>query len=141
MILKIGHLRDSIGQQRAFLESHVALSQAKDISKLRTESLTEFIRLQDLRISARIAFQRARRAEEDRRRDIVQQWLGGIDSWTRHQDAVKARHVGTGNWLLADERFKQWSNLNHCVDPLLWLKGMPGAGSLANLFFLFFSLG
>jgi hypothetical protein len=128
MTSKIDHLRASIGQQRSFIESHVVLSQSKNLSSLHLDTLTEFTKLQDLRISARAEFQRARKAEQDRRRDRIQQWLHAVDSYARHQDAAKLRYAGTGEWLLADDRFKQWLSLDHCADPLLWLNGMPGAG-------------
>lgn len=128
MTSKIAHLRKSIRQQRSFLESHVVLSQSKDLSSLRLEILTEFTKLQDLRISARIEFQRASKAEQDRRREKILQLLGDVNPYAKHQDAAKRRYADTGKWLLADELFKKWFDLDHCVEPLVWLNGMPGAG-------------
>jgi hypothetical protein len=128
MNLKIDHLRASIAHQRMFIERHVVVNQSKELSNLRYDMLAEFRKLQDLRISARIEFQRARAVERDRRRDRIQLFLGAINSHARHEDAIKLRHDATGEWLLRDARFQQWFSPEGCTDPLLWLNGIPGAG-------------
>jgi hypothetical protein len=128
MTSKIDHLRKSIEKQQDFIRDHVNLTQSKDLFVLRLNMLTEFSKLQDLRISTRIEFHRVRKAERDRQRDRIQHWLGSVDSDARHEDATKLRFTDTGTWLLEDHRFKQWFDPDHCVDPLLWLNGMPGAG-------------
>ncbi|QDS77800.1 hypothetical protein FKW77_005655 [Venturia effusa] len=131
MTLKIAHIGESIAQQRSFLESHVVLSQSKELSSLRIELLTEFTKLQDLRISARDAFRRASKVEQDRRYEKILQLLGDVNPYARQQEAAKRRYTDTGKWLLADDTFKRWFDLDHCIEPLIWLNGMPGAGKTA----------
>ncbi|TID17871.1 hypothetical protein E6O75_ATG10516 [Venturia nashicola] len=103
-------------------------SESKALSSLRLGILTEFTKLQDLRISAHVDFQRESRAEQDRRREKILQLLGDVNPYAKHQEAAKRRYADIGKWSLVDDLFKKWFDLDHCVEPLIWLNGMPGAG-------------
>lgn len=70
------------------------------------------------------------------RRTQVQQWLCPIDSELRHKDIMQIIYPGTGEWLLRDHTFQQWSSLDYCANPLLWLNGKPGAGPWASTLFI-----
>ena len=70
------------------------------------------------------------KTEADRRLARVQQWLGAVDICARHESATDKRFAGTGDWLLENHRFQRWFSPDQCVDPLLWLHGMPGAGKV-----------
>ncbi|GME33642.1 hypothetical protein GTA08_BOTSDO08131 [Neofusicoccum parvum] len=51
-------------------------------------------------------------------------WLRCPDVQSNLIAAVEKRQVGTGEWLLCSERFKEWLR-----DPqFLWLTGLPGSG-------------
>ncbi|KAJ7044895.1 ankyrin repeat-containing domain protein [Mycena alexandri] len=52
-------------------------------------------------------------------------WLSPINFFERQEDIFNAREPGTGDWLLADSRFKQWEASS---GEILWCHGMPGAG-------------
>ena len=71
---------------------------------------------------------RAEEAERDRQIVRVQNWLGTANTFARHEDTTKQRFHGTGEWLLRDHPFKNWFCPDQCVDPLLWLQGIPDAG-------------
>ncbi|CVK85016.1 uncharacterized protein FMAN_01938 [Fusarium mangiferae] len=65
-------------------------------------------------------------------------WLRPIDP-AADQDLfskIRAEYPGTGRWLLDNETFKGWIDLQYArIPPLLWLTGLPGAGKtiLASL--------
>ncbi|CAI6332799.1 unnamed protein product [Periconia digitata] len=94
----------------------------------RQASLEEYSSAQAARLQSQQYFEEARAAELDRRRTIVQQWLGSTAAQTRHDSHIMARHPCTGDWLFRDPRFQKWFDFDYCIDPILWLNGIPGAG-------------
>lgn len=85
--------------------------------------------LQDLRIQSRRHFDEQNAAELDRKRLSVHQWLCSTNAQARHEDASRSRHGLSGQWLLKDPRFTKWFSFDFCSEPLLWLSGIPGAGT------------
>jgi hypothetical protein len=133
---KIEQISDSLAQQKVFIESIVSLSQFKEIRDLRLEFQHQSRQLKSDRTRFQAEFNRLREEERDKRHIRVQQWLGAVNSDTRHTDVLKLRHPRTGEWLLSNVRFRNWYNLYHCLDPLLWLNGIPGAGMYALILFV-----
>ena len=66
----------------------------------------------------------------------MQQWLCPPDAQARHEDAARARHGLSGQWLLNYPRFTKWFSFDYCAEPLLWLNGIPGAGTSCALFII-----
>jgi hypothetical protein len=48
-------------------------------------------------------------------------WLSPINFFLRQADIVSARQPGTGEWLLADSRFKKWESSSRGT---LWCRGI-----------------
>ncbi|KAJ3454415.1 hypothetical protein MRS44_018309 [Fusarium solani] len=73
-----------------------------------------------------------------RRRSVVCSWLKATNPDT-DQDRfsnIRADHPGTGRWLFSNQFFNDWFHPQFVtIPPLLWLKGLPGAGKtiLASL--------
>lgn len=114
---------------QAFIRQIEYLS--KDLSSYRNlleerETVVTFKDFESLRLVNWVQFNNVREAELERRRLSVQQWLSFADPETRHEDA--ARHEGTGKWLLQHDLFEKWLSLHYCMEPLLWLSGIPGSG-------------
>jgi len=104
------------------LQRHKAIVEAQ-------ASLVEYQQFEASRAYMKAEFAKLQSSESDRRRSRVQEWLGcAIGSRTRHENANKQRFGNSGQWLLQDQRFKNWFAPNQCIDPLLWLHGIPGAG-------------
>lgn len=57
--------------------------------------------------------------------DKAIKWLSAPDPSLNYNNALKARHVKTGTWLIESEVFLHWT-LN--AGSLLWLHGIPGCG-------------
>ena len=91
-------------------------------------SLEAFKQIQETHTMLRKEFDHKQEQERLFQITRVQHWLGAINSEFRHEDVVHRRHQGTGHWLLGNERFKNWFSPEQCIDPLLWLHGIPGAG-------------
>ena len=80
-------------------------------------------------------YQEARRAREreemNERKQLmarVSQWLAPLSQTARHESFRDARLAGTGQWLIDRPEFRGWLDPEQCVEPLLWLHGIPGAG-------------
>ncbi|KAH8586045.1 hypothetical protein B0O99DRAFT_586459 [Bisporella sp. PMI_857] len=62
----------------------------------------------------------------DEERFKILEWISPIQ-YGKHHDTVKeARTSNTCEWLLQDERFRNWEDASSSV--ILWLQGSPGAG-------------
>jgi hypothetical protein len=117
---KIEEIAKSLQRHKSIIEAQATLIEYEEFQASHTYMKAEFAKLQS--------------SEKDRRYTRVQDWLGStIDSRSRHQDAGKDRFGNTGQWLLQDQRFKNWFAPNQCIDPLLWLHGIPGAGGSCYL--------
>ncbi|KAK4220734.1 hypothetical protein QBC38DRAFT_493568 [Podospora fimiseda] len=97
---------------------------------LGTPSLTELEQIRHQRRLEEAAFEERRRAEFDRRKRAVVQWLSPADSATTHEkhQAARANTLNSGQWLLNHRRFQDWFDPKYCQTPLLWMNGKPGAG-------------
>ena len=91
-------------------------------------TLVEYEKFQAFRAQTKADFAELQVSERDRRSFRVQEWLCPIDSRARDEAASRERFCDTGLWLLQDQRFRSWFLPSQCMDPLLWLCGMPGAG-------------
>lgn len=94
----------------------------------RQATLVEYEQFQEFRAQTKAEFAKLQLAERDRRYFFVQRWLCPIDSRARDEAAGRERFPDTGLWLLQNQCFQDWFAPDRCMDPLLWLCGMPGAG-------------
>jgi len=115
---RITLISQTLRQHRNLVESQTAASQFADFQSHRLATQTEF--------------EAQRKQRQDDARFKVRQWLCIGDSVTRQSEVLKLRHVQTAEWLLHNPLFQRWFSLDHCSDPLLWLTGMPGAGTYTN---------
>ncbi|KAJ7291186.1 ankyrin repeat-containing domain protein [Mycena rebaudengoi] len=61
----------------------------------------------------------------DTEREKIIDWLSPANFFLQQETIFGRRQVGTGEWLLADDRFKQWKTGSGGI---LWGRGAPGAG-------------
>lgn len=112
-------LRD-LREHMALIESQATVAQFSEI--LATRTLVE------------LQFDRDREAEVLKRRMVVHQWLAAANCGADQEAYAKVHqeHVGTGQWLLRENRFCSWFDPVFCSTHLLWMNGIPGAGQLAQ---------
>ena len=62
------------------------------------------------------------------RRQILQ-WLSPLEPQQRHQGVRTNRLNGIGNWVLATNEFREWSDeRDGSIKPVLFCYGNPGVG-------------
>ena len=112
---RIKQFAESMQRHKAILEAQASLVEYQQFEVTSAYMKAEFAKLQS--------------SENDRRCSRVQEWLGcAVNNRTRHENVNKQRFGNSGQWLLQDQCFKNWFASNQCVDPLLWLHGLPGSG-------------
>lgn len=110
-------MRGNIQRHKTLVESQAAVA--------------HFEEAQEARQCAKDAALKAEEAEKRRVMIAVTEWLAPPDSKGDQQQYSKIRseYPNTGRWLLKASKVKKWlDNLNTEV-PLLWLRGIPGAGA------------
>jgi hypothetical protein len=107
-------------------------------------SLMQFKEIQQVRLQAEFDFGEIRKAEEAKRRKDVLEWLSPAN-WEEDQ-AVKAglrsEYPGVCSWILEQKNIQNWRDLSKWNDSrsILWIHGIPGAGTWYCRFFISFKL-
>lgn len=65
------------------------------------------------------------RYQDDQERRAILNWLSPLNNGSRLSDFLAKRHKGTGQWLLASHKFREWLSIKKRT---LFCQGMPGAG-------------
>ena len=132
---KIQQISNNLTEHKQLFSFILQLAQSKELKDqsqrlqdLQSQIEEEFGEVQEFRKQAQEDFDRRKREENFGRRREIHKWLNAVDNGTRHADILKKTHPGTGEWLLKTQQFEKWYKPNHCLDPLLWMSGKPGAG-------------
>ncbi|KAI1339051.1 hypothetical protein F5Y15DRAFT_416361 [Xylariaceae sp. FL0016] len=93
-------------------------------------SIAELEEANRLRVEVQEKFHELHQEFINRRWPDVRQWLSPYDSNLEQISCIKEKEnfPQSGQWLLNDDLFKKWYGPLYCVNPLLWLNGIPGAG-------------
>jgi hypothetical protein len=73
--------------------------------------------------------------ERQRKMKAVSQWLAiGRQSELDHEQYQKVRndYPSTGYWILEHEQMKQWIIADVAEKSVMWMTGVPGAGTLRH---------
>jgi hypothetical protein len=119
---RIGHTLQSLQRRKELLASNA--------------SLLEFQAAQEERAAVEKQFEEMERQEEKRRRIAVAAWLDGAKSRLDQHDAKAEREAypQSGRWLLDRSQVKAWLDCDSAAKPLLWIRGIPGAGKTPRLY-------
>lgn len=109
---------DNIHRMRSVIESGLAVDTAASIREI--QNTTRELRSRILDLSSSI------NTPDDRRLQVMLEWLDAPDPSARHNMVRKGRTEGTGSWLLQGAEFKEWRNSDEMV--VLWMHGIPGCG-------------
>lgn len=85
---------------------------------------------QEARKAQEDRFLKAERTEHDRQLMVVTDKINPINI-TVDQENVSSHWLkgqSFGLWLLENSKMKTWLDPTHIEEPLLWIKGIPGAG-------------
>jgi hypothetical protein len=115
-VLSVEKLKDNISRHCRLIQNRATLSEYEDAQLSRKK--------------ADIDLQELKAANLSRRRDAVLNWLSPAQLNGIHERHITARseNPNAGKWLLENAAMKEWLDPKYCSNPLLWLKGKPGAG-------------
>ena len=108
-------IQNSITRHKALLDSEVTLTHISDAYESRFQALKEY--------------------EENRKFREQQQFKAVKDSlaprlyYDELEAVIESCCRDTGRWILNKAQVKDWSDPNRDTVSLLWLSGMPGAGT------------
>jgi hypothetical protein len=74
--------------------------------------------------------------ERNKKALLVKEWLAtGSQAQIDHENflAVRQHYPNTGRWILKNESILNWITADIPITPLVWLNGIPGAGTLRNI--------
>lgn len=105
------------------MREHMTLIQ----SQATITQFTEVLRIQE---AAKLAMDSQNKAEVQRRREVVRQWLSAANCEADQETfaGIRNEFPRSGQWLLKTNRFVSWFDPLYCQTHLLWLNGIPGAG-------------
>jgi len=75
--------------------------------------------------------ERQEASEMQRKRLEVLQWFSAADTTDLDQEQftyTRREYHGSGNWILKNEKIRNWLEDDTPVSSMLWLNGKPGAG-------------
>ena len=76
---------------------------------------------------------RQEQSEMDRKYLEVLQWFSATDTTKSDQELytrTRREYPGTGDWILKNEKVRNWQEDDTPTSSILWLNGKPGAGNL-----------
>lgn len=78
--------------------------------------------------------QRRQEQEEERKKYLqVLEWFSASQSTLQdHNTFCGTRSNGTGDWILKEEKVRNWLEVDTPESSLLWINGIPGAGMFSN---------
>ena len=84
------------------------------------------------RIAAQISFEEIAKAKRLRRSLAVTEKIRPPNSLADHEGALEIRleYPESGKWILRHPYLKDWMDLTCTNVPVLWINGIPGAGTL-----------
>jgi hypothetical protein len=67
-----------------------------------------------------------KRVRTEESRDRTLNWISTVVFEAKYRETLEKHHPGTGTWLLGDDDFKRWSEIQG--RRVFWCSGIPGAG-------------
>jgi hypothetical protein len=118
---RIGHILESLEHHKKLVESEATLYEIRAAQTRRATAETQFEELTN--------------QEDKRRRIAVAAWLDGAKSHLDQLEtkATREAYPQSGRWLLDRPKMKTWLDFRSRHKPLLWLRGIPGAGNFCHI--------
>jgi len=94
-------------------------------------TLEQFEAIQFIRNAQAEQLKEQREEARRQRRARVRAWLAAEDmrSEQEYHSTVRQEFPGTGRWIIKKRLVNEWLDLETKCEPLLWLTGIPGAGT------------
>jgi hypothetical protein len=97
--------------------------------------LEQFEAIQLIRNAQAEQLKEQREEARRQRRARVRAWLAAEDmrSEQEYHSTVRQEFPGTGRWIIKKRLVKDWLEIETRCEALLWLTGIPGAGTVSFL--------
>ncbi len=114
---KFQHLVDDLRIHKDLIESHASILQIQETQVERAHMRRQFAMIEQSQ-------------RQKKHLDVVT-WLSAVNPILDHEAAISVRqsHPSSGRWLLQDSKMKAWLDHSRSSVPLLWMNGIPGAGT------------
>lgn len=108
-----------MASHRDLMRKEVRMEEIRRADEMRNRELQHFVQTEENNIAQEYASHRAHLAPKSYDADLY-----------RFSEAVCN---GTGKWLFRDQSFQNWLVGKDKAKPILWLRGIPGAGKPISL--------
>ena len=93
--------------------------------------LVEFEQAKNERLLAERRYNTIQEQEMFHRQTFLHSWLSPANTVDDQERCAEIRsgRFATGRWLLKSDKFRSWFDMGSAPSPILWINGIPGAGS------------
>lgn len=123
------HILSRLRRHRELIERQAALQNSQEIQR-------NVERYQQDRDTFVKFFEKQERAESEKTFFGVLKWISGVQTSLDHEAFCSERVEDTGRWILKHEKVENWKEAETPENSILWLNGIPGAGTISPLGFL-----
>ena len=113
---------------RDLIASQAALVHFRQYQEDRQSTITQFEETREKMIDH---FEKTEIMERHKVYTLVMEWISGAQTQLDHEACCqeRAQYPGTGEWILKHDKIKDWREADTPVSSILWLNGIPGAGT------------
>lgn len=77
---------------------------------------------------ARLHHERQQAEERSKYLQVLEWFSAARSTQEDHEEFRRARSQGTGDWILKEEKVRNWLEVDVPESSILWINGIPGAG-------------
>ena len=102
---------------------------------VQTASVWHFQEAQDARVRVSQDFESHKFRDDQRRKSYVVDWLSHVSCQNRHMELRREQrsYPESTRWIFKTTELYEWFRAGETSSPLLWVSGIPGAGSLHSV--------
>jgi len=126
---------NSLRQHRQMIAEQAQLLYQRQYVRDRNEMLNFVLKYRRDREQDMEERDRQTEAEARKSHREVLQWFSAADTTAsdqQHFTSIRKEFPGTGNWILENEKVKNWREAETPMYSMLWMNGKPGAGMRPN---------
>jgi hypothetical protein len=122
---------EALSRHRQLIAQQAALLHYQQYQLDRQAMLSHIRQYQQDREKASADDQKREEDEARRKHREVLQWLSAAETTESDQQRyreTRRQYSGTGDWILENEKVKNWREEDTPISSILWMNGKPGAG-------------
>lgn len=130
---------ENLGRHKQLIVEQAALLH---FQQYRENSQKTLIHIQQYERHRSEDLKRLEAREEDERRNkylAISAWFSAAQTTIQDHETfceIRSQNVGSGDWILREEKVQNWIELDPPVCSILWLYGISGAGAQDSHFYI-----